>query len=166
MPRAAKPQPPKPCVVVDSREQTPWHFSDAVDTVRGTLHTGDYSLQGCEIDGICIERKSLDDWVGTLVTAYWRKPNDPPKRFENELRRMQSFSLRAIIVEAPWSAIRDHLYVSQAHPSAVFASTCCIMVDWNVPVLMAEDHYVAGRVAERILRRYFERHTPVSGDVI
>jgi ERCC4-type nuclease len=156
MPRVAKPKPPKPVIVVDTREKAAWAFSDAVETVVATLHTGDYSLLGHETSGVCLERKSLDDFVGTLVADYWRRPDEPAKRFERELERMQLYALRAIIVEAPWSALRDHLYVSKAHPSAIFAATCCLMVDWNVPVLMAEDHAVAARVAERMIRRYAE----------
>lgn len=156
MPRAPKAQPVKPCVVIDTREQSPWTFdATRVDSVRGTLKTGDYSLAG-ETDKVCIERKSVGDYVNTLVNDFFRKDDEPPKRFERELERMRYFDLCAIIVEGSWSDLRDHNYTSQVHPSAIFGATCCLMVDFRVPVLMCHDRAIAGRVCERMLRRYFE----------
>lgn len=156
MPRVSKPQSPKPVIVCDTREQTPWKFSTFVNVVVGTLHTGDYSLAGFE-DRACVERKSLEDYVGTVVNDYFRRDDEPPKRFERELIRMQSFDLRAIIVEGSWADLRDGNYASQVHPSAIFGATCCLMVDYRVPVLMCHDRAIASRVCERLLRRYFER---------
>ncbi len=65
-------------IIIDSREQTPWSFDpqDAHCT-RGTLRTGDYALAGD--DGYAIERKSLNDFLGTISSGW--------ERFEKELRR-------------------------------------------------------------------------------
>ena len=35
-------------IVIDTREQTPWSFPSGLPSVRGTLATGDYSIQGLE----------------------------------------------------------------------------------------------------------------------
>ncbi len=148
MPRAAKPQPPKPVVVCDTREQRPFAFSDAVEVVRGTLHTGDYSLQGHE-SAICIERKSLDDLVGSVI--------QDRERFERELARMAPFSFKCVVIEGSLADVRDHHYTSQAHPSAVFGSVMCLHVDHGVPFLWCHDRAIAARVAERLLRRLHER---------
>jgi len=149
MPRAPKVQPPKPVIVCDTREQSPWSFSDAVETVVGTLHTGDYSLLGFE-GSVCVERKSLNDWVQTIIHER--------ERFERELARMATFDFRCVIVEGSYADVRDHLYTSQAHPSSVFGLSVCLMVDYGVPVLYCHDRAIASRVAERILRRWFEKH--------
>ncbi|WP_406698538.1 ERCC4 domain-containing protein [Singulisphaera sp. Ch08] len=64
-------------VIVDSREQRPYAFlglsADAkqkslpltIPTVRGTLHDGDYSIQGMET--CLIERKSKEDLYGSVA---------------------------------------------------------------------------------------------------
>ena len=148
MPHAVKPQPPKPVIVIDSREQREWQFSDAVETVRGTLHTGDYSLQGHE-STVTLERKSLADLVGSVI--------QDRERFSRELERMASFAFRAVLIESDLSAVRDHLYLSKAHPSAVFGSVCCLHADYNVPFIWCHDRPIAARVAERLLRRLHER---------
>lgn len=154
MARASKVPAPKPCVVIDTREKAPWSFNtDNVDLIIDTLHTGDYSLWG-HTEEVCLERKSINDFVGTIVNDYWRKPNEEPKRFERELQRMRSFVLRAIIVEGSWADLRDARYISRVHPSAIFAATCCLQVDHQVPVLMCHDRAIAGRVAERMIVRY------------
>ena len=147
MPRAAKPVPPKPVVVVDTREQKPFAFSDAVEVVRGTLHTGDYSLQGHET-AVTLERKSLADLVGSVI--------QDRERFERELARMAPFAFKAVLIESDLDAVRDHLYLSKAHPSAVFGSVVCLHVDYNVPFIWCHDRAIAARVAERMLRRFWE----------
>lgn len=78
-------------VTIDTREQRPWHFPPyAADVAVDTLRTGDYAVRGD--DGFAIERKSLDDFVGT-VSSGW-------DRFVRELNRMSAWPARVIIVEA------------------------------------------------------------------
>jgi ERCC4-type nuclease len=139
---------PKPCIIVDTREKAPFAFDhEHVDVVSGTLSTGDCSLFGHE-DEVAIERKSLDDLVGTLTHGR--------ERFERELERMRSYVLRAVIIEGSWQDLADHHYVSLAHPSSIFGSVCCSHVDYLVPFLFCETRAIAGRVTERLIRRYAE----------
>lgn len=84
-------------IVIDTREQTPWAFDlGAVDPVVGTLQTGDYALAGDTQFGV--ERKSLDDFLGTISTGW--------ERFERELERMTAagWVARAIIVEGDYAS--------------------------------------------------------------
>jgi ERCC4-type nuclease len=147
MARAPKAQPVKPTIVVDTREQRPFAFSDAVTVVRGTLHTGDYSLLGHE-SAVCLERKALDDLVGSVI--------QDRERFERELARMREFAFKCVLIEGSLADVRDHRYVSRAHPSAVFGSVMCLHVDHGVPFLWCHDRAIAARVAERLLRRFYE----------
>ena len=56
-------------IVVDTREQEPYGFNpDLVRPVRRALPAGDYSVAGLE-ETIAVERKTLDDFVGTVVRA-------------------------------------------------------------------------------------------------
>lgn len=84
-------------IVIDTREQRPWSFPPDLAEVRiGTLRTGDYALVGD--DAFAIERKSLDDFLGTVSTGW--------ERFLREIGRMEGsdFAARVVIVEADFEA--------------------------------------------------------------
>jgi ERCC4-type nuclease len=95
-------------VVIDTREQRPFDFRGlrgpasrgrpllAIDAVRGTLKSGDYSLEGYEAK-ISIERKSVADFYGTLA-----KGRD---RFERELARLDAMRYACVVVEGEWSEL-------------------------------------------------------------
>lgn len=80
-------------VAVDTREQAPWSFTgfrtDAsqgrrpliIQTVTATLASGDYSIEGLEVE-VSIERKSVADFYGTILADR--------ERFERELTRLQA----------------------------------------------------------------------------
>lgn len=78
-------------IIIDTREQRPWSFDQRFATVSvGTLRTGDYALAGD--DGFAIERKSLDDFLGTISTGW--------ERFGREVERMADWPAKVVIVEA------------------------------------------------------------------
>lgn len=79
-------------IVIDTREQRPWSFPPYIDITVGTLRTGDYALQGD--DHFAIERKSADDFIGTISLGW--------HRFTKELNRMDaaSFAAKVVIVES------------------------------------------------------------------
>lgn len=78
-------------IIIDTREQRPWSFPPHISVEVGTLRTGDYALKGD--DHFAIERKSADDFVGT-VSLGWH-------RFVKELNRMDdaNFAAKVVIVE-------------------------------------------------------------------
>lgn len=137
--------------IIDSREQRPLDVSP-LQTVTGTLVTGDYSVQGLEENVIAIERKSLDD----LLACCGRER----ERFEREIQRLLAFPVRALVVEATWTDIAAGNWRSKLSPKQVEAS----LMGWlsrGVPVLLSGDHKTAGRHVARILfisarRRYHE----------
>lgn len=116
-------------IVIDTREQTPFAFPASVPTVRGTLHTGDYSVAGHE-DQFTIERKSLADLVHTII--------HDRGRFERELERMRAFAFRRVIVTAPFADVARGNYAhSMANPKSVIASICAFEIRYNVPFVFA-----------------------------
>lgn len=115
-------------ITIDTREQTPWSFPASVAAVRGTLATGDYSIQGLE-HLAAIERKELGDLVGCCTHGR--------ERFEAELHRLQSYKCRAVIVEASMADILAHAYRSQCHPSAVIGSCAAWTQRYAVPFIWA-----------------------------
>lgn len=78
-------------ITIDTREQRPWSFPEGITIEVGTLKTGDYAIKGDT--RFAIERKSADDFVGT-VSSGW-------ERFRRELNRMEesNFVAKVIIVE-------------------------------------------------------------------
>ena len=84
-------------ITIDRREQRPWSFSPEVAKVRlGTVRTGDYCVTGD--GGFAVERKSLNDFLGTISTGW--------ERFQREINRasVAGFHL-PVIVEARFSDI-------------------------------------------------------------
>lgn len=80
--------PPVPCIVVDTREQRPLAFS-RLQSVPGTLQTGDYSIAGCETEFI-IERKSWQDMLQSITKE---RP-----RFMRELDRLKHYPFRRLLI--------------------------------------------------------------------
>ena len=133
-------------IVVDTREQEPYAFDPACVTVeRRALPVADYSLAGYE-STVAVERKSLEDYVSSVVNAR--------ARFGRELRTLAEYDLGCIVVEATLEDILEHRYRSGTHPSAVFGATLSIIVDHGVPVFFCGDRQLACRFVEGLLWRY------------
>ena len=149
-PRTISPSSREPvAVVIDTREQLPYAFDPAVVTVtRKALPAGDYSLPGYETC-VAVERKSLDDFVASVITAR--------ACFGRELRAIAEFDLGCIVVEAALDDILAHRYRSGAHPSAVLGATLSIIVDHGVPVFFCGDRQLACRFVEGLLCRYHRK---------
>jgi len=132
-------------VVVDTREQTPWTFEGQVgiSLVRRKLTAGDYSVAGLE-DRVAIERKSLDDWTGTVLRER--------TRFYKELALLRAFDFRAVIVEAGIREIMAGRYRSQARPEAVLGFVAEVTVGQCVPVYLAGSRAEAQILAGALLR--------------
>lgn len=126
-------------VIIDTREQTPWVFSERVTTIRDALPTGDYSLVGAR-NLVTIERKTLNDFVGTVIGAR--------KRFTAELERMQAFPYRLIVVEGSLEDILRGRYTSKASPTSVLATAISLHVNWKTPVLYAGSRPCAAAYVE------------------
>lgn len=132
-------------VVCDTREQAPWTFDGqrGITLSRAALPTGDYSLVGLE-SRVTIERKSIDDFTGTVLRDR--------ARFYRELERMRSFDVRCVIVETSVREIMAGNYVSQVAPSVVLGFVAEITVAQSVPVYLAGTRAEAQILAGQLLR--------------
>jgi len=136
-------------VVVDTREQEPYVFTSAhVAVVRRALAAGDYSLDGHETT-IAVERKSLDDYVGSVILDR--------ERFLRELEVLATYKRACVVVEATLEDVIAHRYRSGAHPNSVLGATLAIIVDHGVPVYFCGDRQLACRFVEGILHRYHRK---------
>ncbi len=136
-------------VVVDTREQQPYQFDPAhVTSVRRALPVGDYSLEGYET-AMAIERKSLDDFVGSVIASR--------ERFARELRALAEYDLGCVVVEGSLEDVLARRYRSGAHPSSVFGAALSIIVDHGVAVFFCGDRQIACRFVQGLLCRYHLR---------
>ena len=126
--------------IVDSREQLPLDLAP-LQTVAGTLATGDYSVQGLE-HIVAIERKSLPDLLGCI--------GRDRERFEREVQRLLAHPTRALIVESTWPEIEAGGWRSKVSPKAAMGS----LLGWiaqGLPVVMCGNHERAGQYVSRLL---------------
>ena len=138
----------KVVVVVDSREQEPYSFSERVVTVRRALPAGDYSLAGME-QSVAIERKSAEDFMHTLIRER--------ERFRRELLKLATYDRACIVVEAGMDDILAGVYRSGCHPSSVFGAALSIIVDYGVPIYFCSNRQCARRFVEEYLLRLYRR---------
>lgn len=141
---------PLPTILTDTREQLPYRFvhPDIISKVIG-LKTGDYSLGGFQISGVTVERKTLDDLIGSLTQGR--------DRFHRECQRLQEFESACVVVEADWSDIENHNYKSQAHPSSVIGSIIAIEIDWKIPFKFKSNRELAQEYTFKYLVRFFKK---------
>lgn len=136
-------------VIVDTREQLPWKFPGFEYQVQA-LKSGDYSLAGYE-NQVSIERKSLNDFIGTLTKGR--------ERFERELKRLESCRYKCVVVETDLAAIFNHEYNSAMTPKSVIGLVLRLMMDYNIPVFFASDRNIAAKFAISFLKRAYNRLT-------
>ena len=130
-------------ISIDSREQLPYRFQTESETA--TLKTGDYSLKGAA-HLVAIERKTLDDLIGSLTTGR--------DRFERELHRGRALDYFALVVEASLSALARGSYVSAMKPKAAIQSLLAFSIRYNLPVFFVENRRFGARITEGLLLKY------------
>ncbi|WP_437611167.1 ERCC4 domain-containing protein [Sorangium sp. So ce834] len=135
-------------IVVDTREQRPWTFGGAFRLERVALPAGDYSIAGFE-SVVAIERKTLDDYVQSLILHR--------QRFKRECERLRSYALKAIVVEADAGDVFAHAYRSDAAPNAVIATGLAFLRDYGVATIWAGNREHAEHMAETILLRFHRK---------
>lgn len=145
-------------IVVDSHERYPWSFGDQqVTTRRQSLPAGDYAVVDGPLVVAAVERKGLQDLVGSLTTG----------KLKYQLTELSAVPRAAVVVEERYSralahevvrasVIADGLAEAQvAFPSVpiVFCETRKLAQEWTYRFLAAAyaarelDAFGAGTVA-------------------
>jgi len=139
----------KPVIVVDTREQKAYSFdSDRAGTLKAALPAGDYSLAGME-GAVAVERKSLDDFVSTVIHAR--------KRFNAELNRLAGYQSACVVVEGSLADVMEHRYKGEAHPLSVVGSAISTIVDFRIPVYFCSNRQLARLFTQEFLLRFHAR---------
>lgn len=139
-------------IITDSREQRELDFSrfKGVATIRQGLKTGDYSIAGFE-NSYCIERKSVEDLVGTLIGGH--------ERFLREMERMRDFDEKYILVEHTptilFNYCRNHGW--QRKFDTIIQSLLAYACHYDVRVRFCKDREDMARYIVKKSREYVER---------
>jgi ERCC4-type nuclease len=128
--------------VVDSREQRPYSFTNAV--VKG-LRTGDYSLLGCE-DEVAIERKSRADAYSTIGSNR--------ARFQREFERLAGYSYAAVVVEATMPGFLIPPAFSELNPKAALGTLLSWSVRYGIPIFFTGDREYGQATTRYLLERF------------
>lgn len=115
-----------PVILIDSREQLPYEFPDMTTEVV-CLGAGDYSVKG--LRDLAIERKSLPDFVGCCGQSR--------ERFLRELKRLQSYRWRAIVIESSWAEIRSGEWPGCITPQHVRGAILSWSIEFGIPIILA-----------------------------
>jgi len=130
-------------ILIDTREQTPWHFPPEMANVsRSKIDAGDYALLGDEFN-FAIERKTLDDFVGT-VSSGW-------ERFLREIDRMIVFPAMVIIVECKFSDINQSLHNHSKLSAGFINKRIAELTLKGVSILFCNDPVMSAGMCWRIL---------------
>ena len=138
-------------IIQDTREQTPWLLDHLTITepenyeftvVRKKLDQGDYSLDTLQ-HLVAIERKTLQDWVGSIT---WQRV-----RFQAELKRLRdNVQHRFIFIEASLQDVASHNYKSGVDPAVLVGSALSFEVDYGVSIWWCGSSRMAMKVAVRL----------------
>ena len=139
-------------IIIDTREQAEYSFdSRLAATVRRALPAGDYSVAGLEAV-VAVERKSLDDFVSTVIHSR--------ARFGKELRKLAGYRAACVVVEAGVVDVLLHRYRGDAHPNAVMGNALSIILDHGVPVFFCSSRQAACQFVQAyLLAAYARWHT-------
>jgi ERCC4-type nuclease len=144
-----------PTLLIDTREQAPFEFSDRVWVQRATLDAGDYSVAGLTAT-VAIERKSADDLAQSVTHGR--------ERFLACCSRLAKLDFATIVVECSLEDIRTARYRSRTNPQSIIGTMLAIHVDYGVPTIWAGSRSSAANVTERLLTRLW-RNAIAAGEV-
>lgn len=139
-------------IVVDSREQMPFGFTgsncyEGVTVSRGSLTTGDYSLEGLE-SFVAVERKSLPDLVMCL--------GKERERFVRELERGRALQAFLVIIESDLHELVHGQYRSLLNPHSACQSVAAFMARMRIPFFFAGGRNAAEYMTFSFLKQYAE----------
>ena len=122
---------PRPVILVDTREQSPFDFSRFEGWFAGIekkpLKLGDYSVAGLE-DVCVVERKDLPDLIHSLTADR--------SVFVNRLRRMSRYPHRLLVITAAVSQVKSPYPHGGTNPNRITQSLIAVLAGLQVPFLM------------------------------
>lgn len=143
---------PKPIVLVNTREQIPFEFTNhsnwIADTKRQKFGAGDYSVVGMD-NLLALERKTLTDLITTLMQHR--------KRFFKLCEKLAKYRWRALLIEATYEDIKSPYYDlnTQDHSNAISGSLDALEARFGIPAIYTLRNY---SLAEEKAAGWLSRH--------
>lgn len=135
-------------IVIDTREQKPFKFKEH-NTVVQKLNFGDYALVGKE-NGVVVERKNLNDLIGTFVSGF--------VRVKKEFNRAKENGAYLIVVcdESLSTAMNFHLIpqikrYTKLKPEILFHNIRQLIQEYNFQFVFCDGVKKATEITEKIL---------------
>ena len=127
-------------ILVDSNERYPYTFNDQQATTRRTkLPAGDYAVVVDDEVRAAVERKSLDDLLGSVTSG----------KLRYQLADLAALPRAAVVVEDRYSRIFQHTHV---RPAVVADDLAECQVRWpSVPIVFCENRALAQEYTYRFL---------------
>jgi DNA excision repair protein ERCC-4 len=146
----------KPTIVIDSREQLPLTFT-RLQSVEGTLYSGDYSILGLE-ELFSVERKTVADLTASIC-------GDNRARFERELHRLRGFVFKRLLIVGTEEQIFRGQYLSSVTPQAVWATLAAFEVRY-LPVVFIPTPQLAARRIESWAFYFSREHIKAANQLL
>lgn len=139
--------------IIDTRERKPLDLGD-LPVEFAELRTGDYTLKGYE-NRLAIEWKGFYD---LLICC-----DNDRTRFENQIHRLLSFPIRALVVEAHWDDFhtKNWRYGDIVSQEQVREMLLRIQAS-GLPVIMAGTHERAGQMVAEYLKFVWNEYNPAT----
>jgi ERCC4-type nuclease len=126
---------PRPILLVDTREQNPFHFSRFRGWFAGieekALKLGDYSIAGLE-DICVVERKDLSDLVHSCTTERMA--------FIKRLQQMAAYPYRLLVVTSTLSQVKSPYTHTKVDPNRMMQFLVATLAGLQVPFICSETH--------------------------
>ncbi|MBT3192559.1 MAG: hypothetical protein HN341_08390 [Verrucomicrobia bacterium] len=129
----------RPTLKIDTREQQPLEFKH-LESVRGTLQTGDYSFCGGETM-FSVEKKTIAELPGICTTDR--------ERFEREMNRLRGLHFARLLIVGTRKEVAQGQYRSNLAPKSILNSLGAWEVRYGVPVVFAPTREQAATLIER-----------------
>lgn len=135
-------------ILVDDREQLPLKFTCLTERVH--LPVGDYSAKNCT-QIAAIERKRVDELASCCGAGR--------VAFLDQVERLRSYAVRALVIEGSFSQIAGGHYESKINPLSIVGTLAKFACDWQIPIWFADDAAGAALLVQRILLRVHNQVT-------
>lgn len=115
------------CIIVDTREQTPYKFDDlGINNIRQKLDYGDYSIKGME-NIFAVERKNCSDFFGSI--------GKERKRFKQRIEELSRLDWAGLVIEATEDELlTPQISWSNISPNSVYGSLTSFEVKYGIHV--------------------------------
>jgi len=153
----------KPIIITDTREPKfgePGYYDFSrfdVVSVWADLNVGDFTLGGCDLDGVpysrlvMIERKTISDLIGSFTAGR--------KRFEKMWLRCPAGQYRFLLIEGNELELMRGIYRSRMHPNSVLATIASWSMKYQFNVFFTGGPETGACWVYWILREFQRLHT-------